>query len=398
MKSEKVLLSQVKLNADNPRKITDGKLELLVKRLLAFPKMIEIRPVVVDAGMVAIGGNMRLRALNRIAGMTLAELKAILFKTRNYRRQAKADKKKLVEYWKGWLQNPTVEIVNASELTEEEKKEFVIADNASFGEFDWDALSSDWDAEELTDWGVDLPGDWSADDKAEKKKDEGGKKDGNDHGSDDEGKDQEEDNDQPAVLDVLFPSDNDFEVPALLKELQGGRVELPITPWGANARLNKDVATYHFYVDDYRFDALFKDPLKLVASGCKSIVEPNCSLHDQTPIAFGLQLIYKKRWLARYMQEIGARVYVDLNVSAKFAEYNLLGVPEGWDAFFTRGLTDMAGLLENDLAIARRVSGRDTPNLVVYGGGRKAEEFCQRNGLLYITDFINEKKKHIKKQ
>ena len=52
----------------------------------------------------------------------------------------------------------------------------------------------------------------------------------------------------------------------------------------------------------------------------------------------------------------------------------------------------MVGLLEIDLAVARNVSGKDTPNLIVYGGGRKAEEFCQRNGLLYVTDFINNKK------
>ncbi len=346
-------LSDIKPNPDNPRVLRDVKFKKLVMSLREFPDMMEKRPIVVDEGGVILGGNMRYRALQEIYGK-------------------KAD---IPDGWvtvaKGW--------------TDEQKREFVVKDNSSFGEWDWDALANGWDAQQLADWGLDFPEDWANGGGDGKEADEG--EDGEDKGG--------EGGEQAAVLDVLFPSDNDYEVPALLPNLQGGRVELPITPWGANSRLTKDVATYHFYVDDYRFEALFKDPVRLMGSGCNAIVEPNCSLHDQTPIAFGLQLIYKKRWIARYMQEIGVRVYVDLNVSRKFADWNLLGVPEGWDAFFTRGLADMAGLLENDLAVARKVSGKDTPNLVVYGGGRKAEEFCQRNGLLYVTDFINAKKQQI---
>lgn len=68
MKTEKVLLSQVKVNSANPRTITERKLALLVERLLSFPKMIEIRPVVVDEKMIALGGNMRLRAFSRALG------------------------------------------------------------------------------------------------------------------------------------------------------------------------------------------------------------------------------------------------------------------------------------------------------------------------------------------
>ena len=352
-------LSKIKPNPDNPRVLRDGKFKKLVASLREFPEMMEKRPIVVDEGGIILGGNMRYRALQDIYGK----------------------KGEIPDEWvtvaKGW--------------TEEQKREFVVKDNSSFGELDWDALVNEWDAQQLADWGIDFPEDWAKageGDNDDEDGDDGDDKDG-DGG---EGGNEEEGGEQAAVLDVLFPTDNDYEVPTLLPNLQGGRVELPITPWGANSRLNKDVATYHFYVDDYRFEALFKDPLKLVASGCKSIVEPNCSLHDQTPIAFGLQLIYKKRWIARYMQELGVKVYVDLNVSRKFAEWNLLGVPDGWNAFFTRGLTDMVGLLEIDLAVARNVSGKDTPNLIVYGGGRKAEEFCQRNGLLYVTDFINNKK------
>ena len=73
----------------------------------------------------------------------------------------------------------------------------------------------------------------------------------------------------------------------------------------------------HFYVDDYRFDAIWKDPAKVLKSGVKALVEPNCSLYDTTPIAYGLHQIYKKRWIARYFQECGILIYADLNVSIK---------------------------------------------------------------------------------
>lgn len=156
MKTKKVLLSQVKVNVANPRTITERKLRLLVERLLAFPKMIEIRPVVVDEKMTALGGNMRLRAFNLIAQMKLDDVAATLAKTKNYQRLTKAEKEKLLGEWQQWLEKPTVEIVEASTLSEGEKKEFVIADNASFGEWDYDKLANEWDNDDLVNWGVDV--------------------------------------------------------------------------------------------------------------------------------------------------------------------------------------------------------------------------------------------------
>lgn len=214
-----------------------------------------------------------------------------------------------------------------------------------------------------------------------------------DEDSDDEEADEKEAFYRSMFKDVLYPSDNKFEIPNLLLEEQAGKLELPLSPWGANSRLRKDVTTYHFYVDDYRFEALFKDPIKLLTSGCKAVVEPNCSCHDQTPIAWGIQLIYKKRWLCRYLQECGIKVYADLNVSHKFIEYNKMGIPKGYNAFFTRGLDGWMESLKSDLQVAQEISGLETPNLIVYGGGDEIQEFCRKHGLLYVTDFINAKKK-----
>ena len=156
MKTEQVLLSQVKVNEANPRTIKEHKLRLLMERLIVFPKMIKLRPVVVDNAMVALGGNMRIKALNGISELSLDEIGAIAAKTKNFQRLTKAEQTALLEHWQNWLDRPTVEIARASELSDAEKQEFIIADNASFGEWDYDALANNWDAEDLGNWGVDV--------------------------------------------------------------------------------------------------------------------------------------------------------------------------------------------------------------------------------------------------
>lgn len=192
----------------------------------------------------------------------------------------------------------------------------------------------------------------------------------------------------------IFASDNEFEIPTLLLKRQPSNgLLLPIAPWGASPRTKKGISTYHFYVDDYRFENIWKRPDKVTFSGCRELVEPNFTLHLNLPLAYGLHLIYKKRWLARWFQEMGIDVWVDLKVSDKYREYNLLGVPDGYNAFATRGYSDNIPSLDIELDIARRVSGCDTPNMLVYGGGKKAQEFCQKYGLIYCESIMATRRK-----
>lgn len=156
MKTEIVKLTQVKVNKANPRSIRKDKMLLLVERLLAFPKMIEARPVVVDDTMTVLGGNMRVRALNLIAGMDIVEIRGKLEGTKNWQRATAAERDVMLDRWQAWLDSPTVPIVRADTFTDEEKKEFIIADNASFGEWDYDLLANQWDGEDLKSWGVDV--------------------------------------------------------------------------------------------------------------------------------------------------------------------------------------------------------------------------------------------------
>jgi hypothetical protein len=121
MEIRSVKLSEIKSNPNNPRIIKDDKFKKLVKSIQEFPKMLEIRPIVVNADMIVLGGNMRLKACKE-AGLK------------------------------------EVPIIFADDLTEDEQKQFIIKDNIGFGEWDWDMIANEWDAIELQEWGFDIPG------------------------------------------------------------------------------------------------------------------------------------------------------------------------------------------------------------------------------------------------
>lgn len=360
--------SDMVLLSDNPRKITKADMQRLVDSIRINGFWLH-RPLAVEQGsdgkFVVLCGNQRLKA---------------------------AKKLKLKE----------IPVVVYSDLTKDERADLILRDNINNGDWDSDVLL---DSDTFSDVDLDFIGlDLSIDSEEEKDGSEDRSVPNQDK---DDGEEESEDGDDGENLvetdnssfyrsmlgDFLYDSDNRFEIPNLLIDQQPKHVELPFTPWGANSRLRKDVNTYHFYVDDYRFEALFKDPIKLLDSGCKQIVEPNCSCHDQTPIAMGIYQIYRKRYLARYFQECGVKVWVDLNVSHRFIEYNKMGIPKGYNAFFTRGLDGWMESLKLDLQVAQEISGLERPNLCVYGGGEEIQEFCASHGLLYLADFINAKKK-----
>jgi site-specific DNA-methyltransferase (adenine-specific) len=118
---QNVPINTVKANPNNPRIIKDDKFAKLVKSINEFPQMLNLRPIVVNDDMVVLGGNMRLKACKE------AGLKEI-------------------------------PIIKASELTEQQQKEFIVKDNVGYGEWDWDDLANNWDVDELTEWGLDIPG------------------------------------------------------------------------------------------------------------------------------------------------------------------------------------------------------------------------------------------------
>lgn len=157
MKIENVKLSQIKANKSNPRVIKDHKFHKLVKSLLVLPKMLELRPIVVSSDMTILGGNMRFRALQHIAKLPEDDRIKILESSNDYNIKKDSDKEKLKAYWNVFCDSHIVPIVKANELSDAEQKEFIIKDNASFGEWDFDCLANEWDVADLNEWGIDLP-------------------------------------------------------------------------------------------------------------------------------------------------------------------------------------------------------------------------------------------------
>lgn len=156
MKTETVKLSQIQVNGENPRTITEEKYNQLITSILVLPKMLELRPIVVDNTFVVLGGNMRVRALNDISSMDDSELAQILYESRDFQKKTEAERTMLLSYWARWRDNPTAPITKASELTDEEQHQFIIKDNVGYGEWDEDALANKWDADDLREWGVDV--------------------------------------------------------------------------------------------------------------------------------------------------------------------------------------------------------------------------------------------------
>lgn len=151
MNVKKTPLSALRLNDGNPRIIKDHKFQKLVKSILTFPEMLSLREIVADETMSVLGGNMRLRAMLHIAQMTEQDLFQTL-------RQYGAERH--IDYWLAWHDKPMAEVKVAEGLSDGQKKEFIVKDNVGYGEWDWDMLANEWDVEELSDWGVDLPIDW----------------------------------------------------------------------------------------------------------------------------------------------------------------------------------------------------------------------------------------------
>tara|TARA_R100001163_G_C5006990_1_gene154190 strand:+ start:198 stop:719 length:522 start_codon:yes stop_codon:yes gene_type:complete len=123
MKPNKIKIDKILSSPNNPRLIKDFKFKKLMKSIQDFPEMLKLRPIIVDENWMILGGNMRYKACLELG-------------------------------------HKTVWAVLADDLTEDQKKQFVIKDNVGFGEWDWDMLANGWENDKLNDWGMDV---WNED-------------------------------------------------------------------------------------------------------------------------------------------------------------------------------------------------------------------------------------------
>jgi hypothetical protein len=191
------------------------------------------------------------------------------------------------------------------------------------------------------------------------------------------------------VPDALFPTDNELGIPLLHPDRQGVFVDLPVRGWGSVSRYTSMRGTWHFYVDDDKFQALWKHPdtpLKTKAYNC---VEANYTTDDQMPFAVAAYRIYKKRWLARFWQEHGMNIFVDLNVADPYQDLNMYGVPKGWKSYATSASDSKVDLLVRQTSLATTWAGGKI-RMLVYGGGKKVAALCGANDWVHIKDARNE--------
>lgn len=165
LETEVIDLQRVIENSNNPRFITGSKLEKLIESILVFPKMLQIRPVVVDSSLIVLGGNMRRKALDEISKMSFDQIKERLSDDRTFEKKTKSEKEEILKHWKRWVEKPTLTIVRASDLSEEEQKEFIIKDNVLSGDWSEDVLDSEyWKHSSVDDWGIEIFEDLSLED------------------------------------------------------------------------------------------------------------------------------------------------------------------------------------------------------------------------------------------
>lgn len=119
MKTIELKITQVFANDENPRFISDTKFSQMVQSLKDFPEMAKVRPLIINENNLVLGGNMRLKAMQEA----------------------------------GWTHVPCIKVA----WSEEKQREFILKDNVSYGEWDWQILNSNWDKEMLTEFGLDFP-------------------------------------------------------------------------------------------------------------------------------------------------------------------------------------------------------------------------------------------------
>lgn len=150
--SEKLDIRTLSINPENPRTASEFMEGKLIESILVFPKMLEVRPIVVNKENTVLGGNMRLAMLLKIMDMDDDEIEDYMFNQKKYRLMPNEEKERLRDYWSKFKEEPVVPIRRAEDFTDDEEHEFLIKDNLHYGEDDVDVLKHNFDRESISDF------------------------------------------------------------------------------------------------------------------------------------------------------------------------------------------------------------------------------------------------------
>lgn len=194
----------------------------------------------------------------------------------------------------------------------------------------------------------------------------------------------------------LYPTNltPDFELPVLLAQQP---TDLPDPcewiKWG-RLRRSAEAQAWHYYCSDSKFETTLRNPDQLVKTGAKFAIEPNISTFEGDPLPVVLANLFRKRSVTRYWQDHGVQVAIDLNVCGLTREHLLEGVPTDHTFFGTKyQKTDLFGepvgidgLVEDYCLASDHVDAGLPLTFVVYGGGKKIQEFCNEQGWFWLPN------------
>lgn len=153
MKYELINIDEIQINKRNPRVLKKEKYKKLYDSVLVFPKMLEVRPIVVDENNCILGGNMRYLVLRDISQQDFISLHNRLNELITFLEKSEEEKQSILNFWKNFLENKKIKVLRAK-FSEVESKEFIIKDNLSYGDWDYEILIDEWSIESLAEWGI----------------------------------------------------------------------------------------------------------------------------------------------------------------------------------------------------------------------------------------------------
>ena len=150
----RIKVEELVINPINPRKIRIEQKRRLQQSVMLFPKMLNVRDIIINKDNVVLAGNQRTSILKEIVNTTPLDWMVVLQENEKWTNLTETEREKVLEYWKNWAENPEVE-VSVAELTEDEEKELIIKDNQEYGDFDYDVLLHIYDDVNLINFGMD---------------------------------------------------------------------------------------------------------------------------------------------------------------------------------------------------------------------------------------------------
>lgn len=154
---KKLKVTELKVNPENPRTITEFMMGKLTESLLVFPRMLYLRPIIVNKGKVVLGGNQRLQVLLNILNMEDAEIVEYLENQSKYRLATEKFQAELKSFWSEWKKNPVTNVKIADDMTPEEEREFLAKDNLHYGEDDIEILKKEYERSDIEEYVGSVP-------------------------------------------------------------------------------------------------------------------------------------------------------------------------------------------------------------------------------------------------